>query len=74
MKKIINTLLTMVYPSLISFFILVFISAFLKGDEWLIYGNVAILFTIIFGIMFLIGFIMQIVSSIRHYLKHKSDN
>ncbi len=71
MKRIINMLLTMVYPMLISLFTLGFAEAFISDREFreplLI---VTAIITAVFGVMFIVGFIWNIVYSI---LKNKEE-
>lgn len=69
MKRIINSCLTMVYPSLISLFIFVFATAFVKGEKLEIIQLISFILSLLFGLIFLVFFIVNIVYSIRH----KSD-
>lgn len=66
MKKIIETSLQMIYPSLISLFIFAFTTAFVNGSEFEVLQVISILLTIVFGLIFLIGFVMNIVYNLKH--------
>lgn len=67
MKRIINMLLYMIYPALISLFTLCFVKAFVVGKEWTepLIGITAFL-TVAFMIAFIAGFVWNIVYSIKH--------
>ncbi len=71
MKRIINMLLTMVYPMLISLFTLGFAEAFVADRDFREpLQIVTATMTAIFGVMFIAGFIWNIVYSI---LKNKEE-
>lgn len=67
MKRIINMLLNMVWPALISLFLLCFTQAFIVGKEWtepLIF--ITGFLTVAFGAAFIAGVVWNIVYSIKH--------
>ncbi|MDE7263120.1 MAG: hypothetical protein K2N64_00480 [Anaeroplasmataceae bacterium] len=69
MKRIIDTFLQMVYPTLISLFIFVFTAAFVKDNSLEPLQLISAVLSIVFGLIFLIGFVMNIIYSLKHKIE-----
>lgn len=74
MKRIINMLLGMVYPMLISLFIYGFAEAFISERDFREPLQTAtVIMAIVFGAMFIAGVIWNIVYSVKHKDEHKDE-
>lgn len=66
MKKLIDMLLSMVYPALISLFIFVFVDTFTLSDNRQLLQLISALCGDIFGLMFVAGLVLNVIYIIKH--------